>query len=73
MDYLTPNLYRVLQPGRIAAIHVKDRIVPMGFPVWDVKRYILLHLDMTTSTIYRKHGFALHRYENHSYRCGKRE
>jgi DNA modification methylase len=26
MDYLTPNLHRVLMPGRVAAIHVKDRI-----------------------------------------------
>ncbi len=26
MDYLTPNLLRVLKPGRVAAIHVKDRI-----------------------------------------------
>lgn len=26
MDHLTPNLLRVLKPGRIAAIHVKDRI-----------------------------------------------
>lgn len=26
MDFLTPELYRCLQPGRIAAIHVKDRI-----------------------------------------------
>lgn len=26
MDYLTPHLYRSLMPGRIAAIHVKDRI-----------------------------------------------
>jgi DNA modification methylase len=26
MDFLTPNLLRVLKPGRIAAIHVKDRI-----------------------------------------------
>lgn len=30
MDFLTPNLLRVLKPGRIAAIHVKDRIVPGG-------------------------------------------
>jgi DNA modification methylase len=29
-DYLTPELLRVLEPGRIAAIHVKDRIVPGG-------------------------------------------
>lgn len=26
MDYLTPKLLRALEPGRIAAIHVKDRI-----------------------------------------------
>lgn len=26
MEYLTPDLLRVLEPGRIAAIHVKDRI-----------------------------------------------
>lgn len=26
MDFLTPNLLRTLRPGRIAAIHVKDRI-----------------------------------------------
>lgn len=26
MDFLIPNLYRTLKPGRIAAIHVKDRI-----------------------------------------------
>ena len=30
MDYLTPELLRVIQPGRLAAIHVKDRIVPGG-------------------------------------------
>ena len=27
MDYLTPNLLRVLKPGRVACIHVKDRIL----------------------------------------------
>ena len=26
MDYLTPNLLRCLKPGKVAAIHVKDRI-----------------------------------------------
>lgn len=25
MDYLTPNLLRILQPGRVLAVHVKDR------------------------------------------------
>lgn len=27
MDYLTPELYRALRPGRLACIHVKDRIL----------------------------------------------
>lgn len=27
MDFLTPELFRVLKPGRVAAIHVKDRIL----------------------------------------------
>ena len=36
MDFLTPNLLKVLKPGRIAAIHIKDRIryghqTPHGF------------------------------------------
>lgn len=30
MDYLIPDLLRVLKPGRLAAIHVKDRIIPGG-------------------------------------------
>ena len=30
MGFLIPELYRVLQPGRMCAIHVKDRIVPGG-------------------------------------------
>lgn len=30
MDFLTPELLRVLKPGRRAVIHVKDRIVPGG-------------------------------------------
>lgn len=27
MDFLTPELFRVLRPGRVAAIHVKDRVL----------------------------------------------
>ena len=30
MSFLTPEFIRVLKPGRIAAIHVKDRITPGG-------------------------------------------
>lgn len=27
MDFLTPNLLKILKPGRVAAIHVKDRVL----------------------------------------------
>lgn len=27
MDYLTPNLLKVLKPGRVMAVHVKDRVL----------------------------------------------
>ena len=27
MDYLTPELLRILQPGRVMAVHVKDRVL----------------------------------------------
>lgn len=27
MDFLTPELFRVLRPGRVAAVHVKDRVL----------------------------------------------
>lgn len=27
MDFLLPSLYRILKPGRVAAIHVKDRVL----------------------------------------------
>ncbi|WP_256846858.1 DNA methyltransferase [Paenibacillus sp. Pae108] len=27
MDFLTPQLFRILRPGRVAAIHVKDRVL----------------------------------------------
>lgn len=56
MDYLTPNLYRVLQPGRIAAIHVKDRIVPMGLSGMGCQTVYPFHID--TVNHFRKHGFA---------------
>jgi len=37
MDYLSPELFRVLQPGRIMAVHVKNRVrfgnvTGLGFP-----------------------------------------
>lgn len=30
MDFLIPELLRVLRPGRLAAVHVKDRVTPSG-------------------------------------------
>lgn len=56
MDYLTPNLYRVLQSGRIAAIHVKDRIVPMGLSGKGCQTVYPFHCDCIQH--YTKHGFA---------------
>ena len=56
MDYLTPNLFKKLMPGRIAAIHVKDRIVPMGLSGMGVQEVYPFHID--TINHYRKHGFA---------------
>ena len=55
MDYLTPNLFKVLKPGRIAAIHVKDRILyghqtPHGF--MEVAPF-----SDETQFHFRKHGF----------------
>jgi DNA modification methylase len=55
MDFLTPELLRILQPGRLAVIHVKDRILfgnatGTGMPTVDP------FSDMTVFH-YLKHGF----------------
>ncbi len=55
MDYLTPQLLRILKPGRIAAIHVKDRILfgnvtGLGFPIQD-------NMHEETCFHFLKHGF----------------
>lgn len=56
MDFLTPNLLRVLQPGRIAAIHVKDRIVPGGMTGLGFQVAYPFHARCIEH--YTKHGFA---------------
>ena len=56
MEYLTPNLLRVLRPGRVAAIHVKDRILfgnATGLGMPSVEPF---HAD--TIEHFRKHGFV---------------
>lgn len=55
MDFLTPELLRVLKPGRVAAIHVKDRILfgnATGLGMPSVEPF---HAD--TIAHFRKHGF----------------
>lgn len=56
MDFLTPELYRTLQPGRIAAIHVKDRIVPGG--VNGLGFQTLHPFSDECVAHFQKHGFA---------------
>jgi len=56
MDFLTPNLLRVLKPGRIAAIHVKDRIVPGGMTGLGFQTVYPFHA--TCIEHYTKHGFG---------------
>jgi len=56
MDFLTPELLRVLQPGRIAAVHVKDRIVPMGMTNLGSPTVYPFHCE--TIRHYVRHGFA---------------
>jgi DNA modification methylase len=56
MDFLTPQLLRVLQPGRIAAIHVKDRIVPGGMTGLGFQVVYPFHAKCIEH--YTRHGFA---------------
>lgn len=56
MDFLTPELLRVLRPGRVAAIHVKDRIAPGGLTGLGFQTVQPFHADAIFH--YRRHGFA---------------
>lgn len=56
MDFLIPELYRILAPGRVAAIHVKDRIVPGGMTGLGFQTVYPFGDDCTAA--FRKHGFA---------------
>jgi DNA modification methylase len=55
MDFLTPQLLRILKPGRIAAIHVKDRINFGNVTGAGVPTVSPFHAE--TIFHYRKHGF----------------
>jgi len=56
MDYLIPQLLRVLQPGRIAAIHVKDRITPGGINGFGFQTVQPFSDECVAA--FQKHGFA---------------
>jgi len=56
MDYLTPNLLRVLKPGRVFCCHVKDRIVPGGMTGLGFQTVYEMHADAIKH--YKRHGFA---------------
>lgn len=55
MDYLTPELMRILKPGRLACIHVKDRVL-FGNATGDGMPTIDPFSDMCVFH-YMKHGF----------------
>ena len=56
MDFLIPELLRVLKPGRVCAIHVKDRITPGGITGFGFQTVAPIS-DFTTAN-FCKHGFA---------------
>ena len=55
MDYLTPELYRALAPGRLACIHVKDRILFGAVTGEGVPTVNPFHAK--TLFHYQRHGF----------------
>jgi len=57
MDFLTPELFRVLAPGRVACIHVKDRIAPGGLTGLGFQTLQPFHAEAIHH--YMRHGFAL--------------
>jgi DNA modification methylase len=56
MDFLTPQLLRILKPGRVAAIHVKDRI--QFASVTGLTRPTVEPFHADTIAHFRRHGFG---------------
>lgn len=56
MDFLTPEIFRVLMPGRIYAVHVKDRIVPSGMTGLGFQTVYPFHVHCIEHCV--KHGFG---------------
>lgn len=55
MDFLTPGLLRILKPGRVAAIHTKDRIRFGNVTGYGMPSVEPFHSDCIAH--YRRHGF----------------
>lgn len=56
MDFLTPHLLRVLQPGRVCAVHVKDRITPGGINGFGFQT--VTRISDACADHFERHGFA---------------
>jgi hypothetical protein len=56
MEFLIPHLLRVLKPGRLAAIHVKDRVVPGGITGLGFQVVYPFHAECIRH--FSRHGFA---------------
>ncbi len=56
MDFLTPELKRILIPGRVAAIHVKDRILFSSMTEYSFPTVSPFHAE--TISHFMKHGFG---------------
>ena len=56
MDFLTPSLFRALMPGRVLAVHVKDRITPGGVTGLGFQTLHPFHAEAIFH--YIGHGFA---------------
>lgn len=55
MDFLTPELLRILKPGRVAAIHVKDRVLFGNVTGYGMPSMEPFHAMCISH--YMKHGF----------------
>ena len=56
MDFLTPELKRILTPGRVAAIHVKDRILFSSMTEFSFPTVSPFHAECIQH--FMKHGFG---------------
>jgi len=56
MDFLTPELLRVLRAGRVAAVHVKDRVIPGGLSGLGFQTIQPFHAEAISH--FARHGFA---------------